>query len=382
MTRMLLAATVAPTLSAFLLPVVRHVRELGWQVDAMAQGISTCPEPLHDFDQTWEVKWSRNPLDPRNLLRTPSLIRRLVEREGYDLVQVHTPVAAFVIRYALRNLRRTGRPKVIYGAYGFHFYQGGSPLRNYAFRTLEKMAGRWTDYLVVVNREDQRAAEQYGILPADRIYYMPGQGVDTERYRPEAVSPAQVQCVRAEMGLESEDKLLLMVAEFIRRKRHKDAIQAFARLRRPDAHLALAGDGVLTDDMKALAQELGVGDRVHFLGYRTDVPVLVRASVALVLPSEQEGLPQCVGEALSLARPVIGSNIRGTRDLLQDGCGLLFRLGDIEDLARAMAWVIDHPDEAESMGRQGREQMAAFDIRCVLDLYYSLYKEIINGKSI
>jgi glycosyltransferase involved in cell wall biosynthesis len=243
--------------------------------------------------------------------------------------------------------------------------------------------------LVVVNGEDQEAAKRYNIVPADRIQYMPGQGVDTSSYRPEAVSPAQVQRVRAEMGLGSEDYLLLIVAEFIARKRHEDALRAFARLDRLDVHLALAGDGPLTDSMKALALELGIAERVHFLGYRTDVPVLLRASLALVLPSEQEGLPQCVGEALSLERPVIGSDIRGTRDLVQGGpsgpefepdrCGLLFRLGDVEDLARAMAWILDHPHEARSMGQRGRRRMVDYDIGRILSLYDSLYEKALKA---
>ena len=380
MTRLLIVSTIAPTLRAFLLPVARHFRAQGWQTDAMAQGIASCPECIETFDQTWEVEWSRNPLDPRNLLRTPAVVRQVVEQGQYDLVQVHTPVAAFVTRYALRGLKKS-RPQVIYAAFGFHFYRGGRPLKNAVFLALEKMAGRWTDYLVVVNGEDQEAAEQHHLVPAGRVHYMPGQGVDTDFYRPDTVSSTQVQRVRAEMGLVPGDKLLLMVAEFIQRKRHEDALRAFARLPRPDVHLAFAGRGVLRDKMKVLARELGIGDRVHFLGYRKDVPALVRASVSVVLPSEQEGLPQCVGESLSLETPVIGTDIRGTRDLLQDGCGLLVQLGDAEDLAQAMVWMVDHPSEAQAMGRRGRKRMAAFDMHNILALYESLYHDALQTQA-
>ena len=138
---------------------------------------------------------------------------------------------------------------------------------------------------------------------------------------------------------------------------------------------------MLADKIKALARELGLEDRVHFMGYRREVPALVRASVAVVLPSEQEGLPQCVGESLSLQVPVIGSDIRGTRDLVQGGCGLLVRLGDVEELASAMAWMIDHPREARSMGRRGRERMESFDLRRILALYESLYDEALEARA-
>lgn len=388
MTRLLMVATVAPTLRAFLLPIARHVRAQGWQADAMAQGVSSCPECIEAFDHTWEVEWSRNPLDPRNLQQTPHIVRELVEREGYDLVHVHTPVGAFVTRYALRHLRRQGRPRVIYTAHGFHFYEGGHLLRNALFLALEKIAGCWTDYLIVINREDERSAQHYHIVPADRVRYMPGIGVDTGAYRPEAVSPTQVDKVRREMNLGPEDKLLLVVAEFIPRKRHSDILRAFAQvpgsLAYGAVHLALAGGGPLEDQMKALARELDIEERVHFLGFRGDVPALIRASVAMVLCSEQEGLPRSVMESLSLQVPVIGTDIRGTRDLLQptlvrDECGMLVPLGDKEALARAMVWILDHAQEAESMGRRGRERMADYDVQQIVALHRLLYDEALKA---
>src|SRR5262249_22933246 len=160
---------------------------------------------------------------------------------------VHSPVAAFVARLALRHLRKRGKPRVIYTAHGFHFYEGRCRLRGALFRTLEQCAGRWTDFLVVINREDEQAARRYGIVPPARVRYMPGIGVDRWRYSAGAGSEADVARVRQELGVGSADRLFLMVAEFIARKRHRDALDALARLRRPEACLALAGAGPLLE---------------------------------------------------------------------------------------------------------------------------------------
>ena len=131
--------------------------------------------------------------------------------------------------------------------------------------------------------------------------------------------------------------------------------------------------------MKALSQALGIRARVHFLGYRNDIPALMCACTATVLPSEQEGLPRSVMESLSLEVPVIGSNIRGTRGLLRDGCGRLFGLGDTTALTEAMAWFADHGAEAAAMGRRGREQMlAVYAQRHIVALHCSLYKEALE----
>ena len=378
MTRLLMVTTVVDTLDAFLLPFASHFRAQGWRVDAMAHNVSTSSQSREAFDHTWEVTWSRNPLDPRNMFRTPKAIRALVKREGYDIVHVHTPVSAFVTRYALRGLRKKGRPRVIYTAHGFHFYdKGGHPLKNALFLALEKAAGYWTDYVVVINHEDEMAARRLRLVPPARVRYMPGIGVDTGFYRPKDTLSTEAEQVRREIGLQAGEKLLVMVAEFIPRKRHQDAVRAVARLSRPDIHLAFAGEGPLIDSVQALAESLGVQDRVHFLGYRDDVPALMRASIATVLCSEQEGLPRSVMESLSLQVPVIGSDIRGTRELLEGGCGLLVELGNVQGLADATAWMADHAREARAMGRRGRERMAAFDIKNIMALHVNLYQEAL-----
>lgn len=381
MKSLLFVTTIPGTLRAFLQPFARHFQAKGWRVDAMAQGISTCPRCLQTFDRVWEVEWSRNPLDPQNLIVAPKQIRAAVEQTGYDIVHVHTPVAAFVTRYALNNLRQQGKPKIIYTAHGFHFYRGGKPLKNLSFLALEKLAGRWTDYLVVINREDEEAAKRYGIVPTQRVCYTPGIGVDTEYYSPSAVPEAEVVRVRQELGLSPESPLFLSIAEFNPGKRHQDILKALARLGRSDVHMAFAGTGPLMEQMQQLASDLGMKERVHFLGYRPDVPALIRACVATLLASEREGLPRSVMESLCLEIPVIGTQTRGIRDLLEGDCGLIVKLGDVEGLAEAMAWMLDHPEAAKMMGKRGRERMNSYDLRQIIKQYDHLYAQALEEKN-
>jgi glycosyltransferase involved in cell wall biosynthesis len=232
---------------------------------------------------------------------------------------------------------------------------------------------------VVINDEDEAAAVRHRLLPRDRIHSMPGIGVDREQYDPAVVSEAEIARVRGELGLAATAPLFLMVGEFNPGKRHVDALQALAKMARKDAHLAFAGSGPQLGRVRQLAGALGVEERVHFLGFRRDIPALVRASAAVLLPSVREGLPRCVMEALCLEVPVIGTNIRGTRELLQGGAGLLVEIGDVSALSGAMAWVVEHADEARSMGRLGRAQMAARDLQRILALHEALYAEALGG---
>jgi glycosyltransferase involved in cell wall biosynthesis len=373
----LLIITTIPTTLGFFLPLTKYLRDRGWQVDAMAKELSTDKEYPDLFDRVWDVELSRNPLKPKNLLAAPQQIRQVFAREQYNLVNVSTPVAAFVTRYALNNWRKQGKVKVIYTAQGFHFYQGGAPHKNAMFLGLEKIAGPWTDYLVVVNREDESAAKRYGLIAADRIRYIPGTGLNFDRFNPDAISEADIMRVRQELGLTPENPLFLSVAEFIPRKRPGDILKAFAKLDRPQVHLAFAGNGRIFEEMQQLAIELGIQKQVHFLGRRRDIPLLMRASVATVIASAQEGLPNCVMESLCVETPVIGTEIRGTRDLLVGGNGLLVKLGDINGIAEAMAWILEHPEEAQKMGKRGRKDMVNYDVPHILKLYESLYSEAL-----
>jgi glycosyltransferase involved in cell wall biosynthesis len=380
MNRLLMVTTVPCTLDSFLLPFAAHFRSQGWQVDAMSCGISSNPECVAGFDRVWDVEWSRNPLDPRNLLSTPGVIREIVIREKYDIIHVHTPVAAFVTRYALKDLRDRLGCKIVYTAHGFHFYNGGSPVKNTAFINLEKLAGNWTDYLVTINHEDKAAALQYGLVAPANTYYMPGIGVDLKYYNRDSVSESAVADVRQELGIGTDTPLFLSVAEFTARKHHVDAIEAFAKLDRQDVHLALAGTGPLMDNMKQLATELGVIDRIHFLGNRLDIPVLMKAACANILVSAQEGLPRSVLESLALEVPTIGTKIRGTQDLLEGGCGLLIDVGDVDGLAAAMTWIIDRPQDAAKMAKLAYERISTYDLEVIIQLHEQLYLEAVNSK--
>ncbi len=304
-------------------------------------------------------------------------VRSAVAAGGYDVVHVHTPVAAFVVRYALRNMR-TNRPKVIYTAHGFHFHPSGKFIPNLLFRTLEKAAGSWTDYLVVINRTDERQAQLHRIVPAARVVYMPGIGVDTRRFSKESVSVTQIDDVKRELGLQPDGTLFVMVAEFTANKRHCDALRALGLLKRSDCHLAFAGVGARQGEVKALAELLGIGSRVHFLGFRRDVPALMRAANAVLLTSHREGLPLCIMEAMSLEVPVIATNIRGSSDLLGGGCGYLVPTSNPGAIAAAMEDIITNPSKARQMSVAARLRIADYDIETIEANHEQLYARALE----
>jgi glycosyltransferase involved in cell wall biosynthesis len=380
-TRLLIATTYPLTIQTFLLPYASHFRRLGWEVDAMACGDM---EQIRDaFNAVHAVEWSRKLSDPRTLLAAPRAVRRLVERKRYDIVHVHTPVASFATRFALRGLRAAGSVKVVYTAHGFHFSATANPAKNIPFLMAEKLAGRWTDRLVVMNRDDEAAARRYRIVPEASLRWMPGIGVDLSVYskRP---STEELRIVLREVGLEEGEEYILNIAEFREVKRHRDLLTAFAEIaREPEfarVRLLLAGNGPLLEQMKSRAQELGVASRVKFLGFRPDVPVLLAGARAVLLPSAQEGLPRCILEAMIAGVPVIATDVRGNSDLLEGDCGLLVPLGAPRALADAIRVVVRDRHAAEARARLASARIEQFEIRKLLAMHEGLYDEVLSGE--
>ena len=382
MPSLLMVANVPSMLREFFLPHVAHLTANGWTVDALVGPRRTDADDGIEhagFRQVHRVHWSRGPFNPRNVLVAPREVRARVAAGRYDIVHVHTPVAGFVTRLALRGV--PDRPAVIYTAHGFHFHAGGSPITNTLFLALERLAGRWTDMLVVINEEDEAEALRHRIVPGNRLARMAGVGLDLDAYDPAGVPDAAVRRLRAELGLGHGTAIFLMVAEHNAGKRHRDAIAALAQPPRRDAVLLLAGVGPLEAETRALATRLGVADDVRFLGYRRDVPCLLRAADAVLLPSEREGLPRAILEALAMGTPVISTRIRGVDELLREGRGLMTRVGDESGLRAAMDRILDAPGDARAMAERGRAFVHAYDVREVLRHQDELYAAALAARA-
>ena len=361
-----------------MLPFVKHFRDLGWQVDGLATGMDQCDRCKEAFDNVWEIPWSRSPLDPKNFLQAPSRVREVVIQGGYDLVHVHTPIASFITRYALKEYwDQPKRPQIFYTTHGFHFHANGSPVTNAIYRKMESIAGHWTDCLITINEDDRKAAEKYQIVPTEKIKYTPGIGVDTDFYDSQNFTDQDIQEIRSELSLKDSDTLLLGVAEFTPNKKHSDQLKALKLLNRSDIHLAFAGEGPAKSETEKLSVELGLQNQVHFLGFRSDIPLLLSVSDSMILTSEREGLPRSILEAFCLATPVIGSNIRGIKDLLADDCGILVNYGDVNALAKAMSCIADNKDKAKAMGQKGKSKIGHYDIKQIVAMYDDFYRQAL-----
>lgn len=346
-------------------------------VHGAADRISEMPECVAAFDEVHDIAYPRSPLKFAAARAAGESLAKVLAAKKIDLLHVHTPVTAFVARKYGNPFRARGL-KTIYTAHGFHFHRHGNPLTNAIFKSIEKRAGPWTDYLVVINRDDEKAARDLNIVPADRIFFMPGVGIDLDEFSPDCVAPVDIQRIRDELKFSPADKLITMVAEFTRNKRHRDVVEALAHLRRPDIHVAFVGEGGCRAEVERQVAGVGLEETIHFLGYRRDVPALFRAANCATLTSQREGLPRSVMEALCLEVPVVGSDARGVRDLLDGGGGIVVPVGNTTKLAEGLGELVDDPEKAKAMGKAGRRSMAQYSLANVLTLNEQLYRRALS----
>ncbi|MDE5773178.1 MAG: glycosyltransferase [Muribaculaceae bacterium] len=199
-------------------------------------------------------------------------------------------------------------------------------------------------------------------------------GINLSHYDMEPAHPSQYPSIFGRSG-----KAIVMVARFADSKDHATLLRAIPYLNDDEAFVAMVGDGKTLPEMKQLATELGVNDRVEFLGERTDIPRILSASEVGVLSTHWEGMGICVVEMMAAGLPVVVTDIAGMREMLGDA-GRLFPEGDeraLSDLLNELlAAEIRH--DAERMA-SSRRRAQRYDIASTADAYLRLYERIISS---
>lgn len=378
MIKVLQVSTVAITLERFITPIARELEAYGVVMDGAANGITTNEVCQAHFENVFEVPWTRSILSWQNLTTAKRQIRELARRGNYDVVHVHTPIASFVTRTALKN--RPSTQKLLYTAHGFHFHPAGSAWKNAVMLQLEKWAAPSTDHLVVLNEIDARAAIAHQLVTESKLTRMFGIGIDLNDFQiPDDIDEQRAR-VRSTLGLQDHQHAILMIAGYTANKRHVDALAALAQIPADEnLVLVLAGSGTDKQSQRihAAIRKHGIEDRVRVLGYRRDVPALLSACDSTLLISDREGLPRSLMEAIAYGKPMIGTDIRGIADLITPDLGLLVPRRDPSALATAMMEVrYFQPDRAA-----GQKLLEQCGLDSIVQQYRSLYQQLTQKEA-
>ena len=333
MKKILYVTTISSTINAFLVPHIKHLINQGYTVDVATNITDDVNREIIDMGvRVYDVAFQRTPISLKNA-KAYKRIKEIQNEEKYDIIHVHTPVASFVTRYAMRKEKNL---KIIYTCHGFHFYKGGSIINWILFYPIERIAAKWTDSLITINTEDYEAANKFNLRDNGQVSKMHGVGIERKKYIIENFDKSEY---RKQLGLNDEDFVILVLAELNKNKNHIQLIKAMDLLKDkyPNIKAIFAGTGPLEEDIKNHIKENGLEDKIRLLGWRNDVKELINSSDLVGLFSKREGLGKCLLEAMICGKCVIATNTRGPRELIdQDINGFMFEVGDIENTAKSI----------------------------------------------
>lgn len=365
--KVLFTATVVKThINVFHLPYLKWFKEHDYEVHVAAKN-DFINEPciIPNCDKYYDIKFARFPFSKANINAYKQL-KKLIKENNYDIIHCHTPVAGVLTRLAARNNKNT---TVIYTAHGFHFFKG-APLINWIiYYQVERFCARYTDKLITINKEDYERAKRFSLRKNGKVYYVPGVGINLEKIQNLKVDVKQK---KTELGMPENIPVLLSVGELNKNKNHEIVLQALNKLKVKNFIYLICGRGVLKEYLERKIQEFHLTNKVKLLGYRSDVIEILKIADLFIFPSKREGLPVSVIEAMAAGLPVIASNVRGNRDLIEKEN--LFEPNDVKTLTSLIEKRFDVMENDE-FRKETYTNLEQYSLTNVLKQMAEIYEE-------
>ncbi|MET3193252.1 glycosyltransferase family 4 protein [Bacillus sp. OAE603] len=367
MKKILYITTLSRTINAFLVPHIEKLIKEGNIVDCACSEDVIVDKNLTDKGvKIFDIPFTRNPLHPINIKAFKELLRIQAEN-NYDIVHVHTPIASLYGRLLKVKFPKL---KTIYTVHGFHFYKG-APIVNWGiYYPIEKIMANLTDTMITMNSEDYERARKFKVKNTQKIN---GVGVDLKTYNLELFDKNEA---RKKLNLAKDDFVILMIAELNQNKNHKQMVNALDILKKRGINVKVicAGDGPLMEDLNKDITNRKLNENIRFLGNRRDINELIIACDIGILTSFREGLPRNIMELMACEKPVIGTNIRGIRDLINDSFnGYLVNVNDSTETAKKIEVLFKNRELLESMGSNAYKFIKDYDVDNVIESLVEVY---------
>lgn len=371
MRKVLFVATVVKThINVFHLPYLKMLKDMGYETHVAARNDFENPNDciIPHCDIFHDLPFERNPLKKKNYI-TYKKLKNIIKENDFDIVHCHTPVGGALARLVYKNLKNDFHGRLIYTAHGFHFFKG-APIKNWlVYYPIEKYLSRYTDVLITINKEDYSIAKNK--FRMKQLEYVPGVGIDIEKFE---LSGFDCENYRKQLGVRSDEIMILSVGELISRKNHKVVVEAISKISNLKIKYFIAGRGELKEELENYIKELNLSKQIYLLGFRKDIPQLNKACNIFVFPSKQEGLPVALMEAQASGKICIASDIRGNNDLISNyKNGILFDPSDSNQLAQEIMYVINHEKEMNDYVLSGLDTIEKYSLKNIKNIMKKIY---------
>ncbi len=314
-------------------------------------------------------------------LRAAAELWRWIRRERPDIVHTHNPKPGIYGRIVAAV---SGVPVVVNTVHGLYATRDDRVAKRLAVYALERAAAAFSFAELVQNPEDLETLRSLRV-PARQLHLL-GNGIDLGRFSRRELAEARRREVRLELGATDNSVVVTPVGRLVTEKGYRELFAAAAAISRahPEAVFVVAGptdpskDDALTEQELIAAREAGV----RILGHRSDVEAVYAASDIYVLPSHREGFPRSAMEAAAMGLPVIATDIRGCRQVVDhDRTGLLVPVRNADALASAISSLLASPQRRLEMGANGRlKAEREFDQQQVIERTLSVYEQGLSRR--
>ncbi|MCK8824333.1 glycosyltransferase family 4 protein [Fuchsiella alkaliacetigena] len=303
----------------------------------------------------------------------------LLKKEDYDIVHTHTAKAGIIGRIAAKL---AGIPIVLHTAHGLPFFEGQSKLKYHMYRLFEKIGSWFCDAIGSQNQDDIKKIKAYA--PNKKVYYE-GNGVDLPKLdkKLKEISEEDLNKIREQWNIGEDTKIILKAARFEPVKNHQFLLKGLKKLINEynnDFLCLLAGKGHLKEEIKELINDYGLNNNVKIIGYQTNIFHYIKLADLVVLTSKKEGVPRIIMESMAFSKPVIATDVLGTRDVVEhDKTGYLVSLGDVKNLANYLNKLLINKKLRKRFGEASRQVIEkGFTEQIVVDRLDEIYQQLLN----
>lgn len=342
----------------FLTPLIDEMKKNEWDVDIICSKGKYSEKLIKAGYNFQFVKIDRS-FNIFKLFYSIFNVYKILIKEKYDVVHVHSPIASIIGRIASKI---AGVPLVVYTAHGFYFHDDMPKLKYLFYFMIEKILGNLTDLIFTQSLEDYNKAIKSKFLSKDKIYFI-GNGVSLKKFNP-IVNQRTLNRYKEKLYISKDSFVIGTICRLVKEKGLVEFLKAAELILNdyPKTFFLLIGERLSSDYDQSISKELNFAKNkmkknLKLLGERNDIRELIAIMDLFCLPSWREGMPRTVIEAMMMRKPVIGTNIRGSRELIiHKKTGLIIPVKKEQELEKGMRFFIENRNICEIYGFNGRKR--------------------------
>jgi len=329
---------------------------------------------LENVDVNYNIPVERSPFKLNNI-KAIFKLKKIIEKEKYDIIHTHTPMGAAVTRLASIKYRKNNDVKIIYTAHGFHFYKK-CPLINWLiYYPVEKTLSKYTDLIITMNEEDYKFAKKHF---KTNIEYIPGIGFDEQKFN-KKLSNIEQQKLKEKLNIDKYAYIISYVAEINKRKRQTYLLKTIKKMKLTNEVFLLIGDEQNSKKLKKYVKKNNLQEHVKFIGFQENVGNYLDISNLIISVSSQEGLPLNIMEAMYKNKPIIVTNCRGNIDLIKNNInGIVVDIKNQKQLIESISFLKHNNSYAKKLGEHNKKIINQYSINNVLPIMENIYNREIK----